>query len=433
MKNNTVAIAFICDNGYVIPTLTAIHSLMSNKREVTIYKIYVVTSELSESNIKLFEGHIKENIEISVIPANIDKIKGIHIQEKNSHCVATEAALLKFYLPELIDEEKILYLDGDILVQRDLLDLYNENIECYYAGVVIDSGSIYYKHDYVKKVENYFNSGVMLLNLKLLRNEQISHILLQTKKDLKDSSLMDQNVFNIVFDKKVKLLPIKYNVLLVNLDRAQSKYNISDINQQYCTQYDNLQEIVDDAYILHFSSKDKPWKYSNVIGANEWYKYYLRSNLSGDLMRKMLDEDINKILVSVIIPVYNVEKYIEETLISVLSQTLSEIEIICINDGSKDRSGEIIRKYAKKDKRVIFLEQENQGQSVARNKGIELAKGEYLYFLDSDDLIETNALEILYNKSKKENLDLLLFDGCSFFENARLKCEHKNYETYYQM
>lgn len=216
----------------------------------------------------------------------MDKIKGIHTQGKNSHCVATETALLKFYLPELIDEEKLLYLDGDILIKKDLLELYNENIDCYYAGVVIDSGSIYYKHDYVKKVENYFNSGVMLLNLNLLRKEQISETLLQTKKNLKDSSLMDQNVFNIIFNKKVKLLPIKYNVLLVNLERAQSQYNISDINKKYDTQYNSLQEIINDAFILHFSSKDKPWIYSNIIGADEWYQYYLKANLPGFLTKK---------------------------------------------------------------------------------------------------------------------------------------------------
>ena len=89
--------------------------------------------------------------------------------------------------------------------------------------------------------------------------------------------------------------------------------------------------------------------------------------------------------VSVILPVYNVEKYLKECLDSILNQTLQEIEVICVDDGSTDRSLEILREYEKKDKRVIVLTQENKGAGAARNKGLAIAKGEYLSFLDSDD------------------------------------------------
>lgn len=110
--------------------------------------------------------------------------------------------------------------------------------------------------------------------------------------------------------------------------------------------------------------------------------------------------------VSVIIPVYNVEKYLEECLESVVNQTLSDIEIICIDDGSADKSFEILQQYAEKDSRIKIFKQENQGAAAARNNGLDKAIGDYLYFLDSDDYIKSDCLEKMYNKITLENSDI---------------------------
>lgn len=90
---------------------------------------------------------------------------------------------------------------------------------------------------------------------------------------------------------------------------------------------------------------------------------------------------------SIILPVYNVEKYLPRCLDSLLNQTLNELEFICIDDGSTDKSLDILRRYARKDSRFIIVTQENQGSGVARNKGLQLAKGKYIAFLDPDDWI----------------------------------------------
>lgn len=92
-------------------------------------------------------------------------------------------------------------------------------------------------------------------------------------------------------------------------------------------------------------------------------------------------------LVTVIVPVYNVEKYLAECLDSICAQTLKNIEIICINDGSTDLSGDILAQYAARDSRIFVLNQENQGQSAARNNALDLARGKYISFVDSDDVI----------------------------------------------
>ena len=114
------------------------------------------------------------------------------------------------------------------------------------------------------------------------------------------------------------------------------------------------------------------------------------------------------IKVSVIIPVYNVEKYLEECLQSICNQTLKDIEIICINDGSTDKSGQILKDFAKKDKRIVLIEQKNQGVSIARNNGLKAAKGEYIGFVDSDDWIDPDFYEKLYKTAQKFDADIAL-------------------------
>lgn len=119
-------------------------------------------------------------------------------------------------------------------------------------------------------------------------------------------------------------------------------------------------------------------------------------------------------LVSVIIPVYNVEAYLRECVESVINQTYKNLEIILIDDGSTDSSGEICDKYAEKDSRISVVHQENGGLSVARNTGLINANGDYIYFLDSDDYIAPNTLEVLVSIAEKDNSDIVFFDAVSF-------------------
>lgn len=115
--------------------------------------------------------------------------------------------------------------------------------------------------------------------------------------------------------------------------------------------------------------------------------------------------------VSIIMPVYNTELYLRKAVESICSQTLQEIEIIIINDGSTDNSLTIAEKLAKKDSRIKIYSQENQGLSITRNNGISCASGEYIYLMDSDDYLEKEALEACYKLSKEEELDFVFFDA----------------------
>ena len=129
--------------------------------------------------------------------------------------------------------------------------------------------------------------------------------------------------------------------------------------------------------------------------------------------------------ISVIIPIYNSEKYLSECLESIINQTFKDIEIICVNDGSKDKSEQIIKKYAKKDKRIILINQKNKGAGPSRDKGIEISKGEYISFIDSDDFFHFRTLEIAYNNIKKYNSDVVRFQYYQFKNKKKLKINEK--------
>lgn len=120
---------------------------------------------------------------------------------------------------------------------------------------------------------------------------------------------------------------------------------------------------------------------------------------------------------SIIIPVYNVEAYLRDCLDSVLNQNFADWEAICVNDGSTDGSADILNEYAARESRMKVIAQPNGGLSAARNAGIKAAEGEYVLFLDSDDWLEENALEVM--SANLDGEDMLCFSGRRFFESDR--------------
>ena len=121
---------------------------------------------------------------------------------------------------------------------------------------------------------------------------------------------------------------------------------------------------------------------------------------------------------SIIIPVYNVEHYLEQCLDSVVNQGFRSWELICINDGSTDRSINILKDYSDKYAQISIKTINNSGTAVARNRGINLAKGQYLLFIDSDDWIGPDALQIIYDAVKNNPMDILSFNGHLYYEDS---------------
>lgn len=127
------------------------------------------------------------------------------------------------------------------------------------------------------------------------------------------------------------------------------------------------------------------------------------------------------IKISIIVPIYNAEKYLDQCLISLLNQTLQEIEIICINDGSTDQSALKLKEYECKDLRVKVINQKNEGVSSARNTGLEYARGLFIMFVDADDWIDLDTCEVVWNEAIKEKADIVLWPYVREYKNNSLK------------
>lgn len=217
-------------------------------------------------------------------------------------------------------------------------------------------------------------------------------------------------IFNLIYDfyKNNNLLNLDNRIKLFRLDciaEIENEYDFNLVNMY-------VEKISKDFEEERMASSDyEKYIYNKIkhsISFKEYNKkvgkYPLQLYLSkGKILRN------KNIKVSVIIPVYNVEKYIRKCLDSVCAQTLEDIEIICVNDCSPDDSIEILKEYASKDNRIKIIDfKENRGVAVARNEAIKIATGEYIGFVDSDDWIDLDFYEKLYKKAKEDNVDLVI-------------------------
>ena len=135
---------------------------------------------------------------------------------------------------------------------------------------------------------------------------------------------------------------------------------------------------------------------------------------------------------SVVMPVYNVEKYINECIDSVLNQTMKDFELIVVDDGSTDSSGLILDEYQAKDNRVTVIHKKNEGVSAARNDALEKCQGEYIYIMDSDDYLELNAFQIMYDEIIRTGADVVVTDHYKFATPSERREFHyfpKNFVT----
>lgn len=161
-------------------------------------------------------------------------------------------------------------------------------------------------------------------------------------------------------------------------------------------------------------------------------EYIFDEKIQTELKEVGVSEKIETVKVSIIVPVFNTEKYIAKCLLSLVKQTLKEIEIVVVDDGSSDNSSKIISEFQKNDSRIKVLHQENQKQGAARNNGTKLAVGEYIGYVDSDDWVDLDFFEKLYSTAKKYNSDIALAANVRIGNNKiknRLNIEREEFVT----
>lgn len=262
-----IPIALITDENFIMQTAVAITSLAKSKNNGTEYKVYVIAAECSEqAEIKLKDLEKSfDGVQIAIKRIGLDMYRDI---KQMAHIPI--ACLLKFDLCEIVKEEdKIIYLDGDIVVRADLSDFYNIELgENYLAGV--PSLDLIFSEE-----TKLVNAGILLFDAKKMRDNKMREILVEKRRSLGDSGSMDQKTFNLVMKDKIGYLPYIYNCIPGKImGPERGTYTIEKLNELYKTSFGASKELVDSAAIWHFATGDKPWKYSFIYGADEWYESY---------------------------------------------------------------------------------------------------------------------------------------------------------------
>ena len=223
------------------------------------------------------------------------------------------------------------------------------------------------------------------------------------------NQLKSLNIYNIV--EKSYISRCIYTILCA-INFVDCKKRIAFIKNLYDLLFSKINIMnLDEKYYIDINSY---YKLKEFLNQYNFYKKHIDFSVEQKLIHK---NNVDYPLVSVVIPVFNVADYVGKCIESIINQTLKNIEIICINDGSSDNSLDIITKYASIDNRIAIYSENNCGQSIARNLGMEVAKGKYIYFIDSDDLLDKNTLFELFKKCENEKLDLVFFGAEAFTDD----------------
>lgn len=345
-----------------------------NNLDVLIFKSVVYYEEYSDFGI---EGYY----DVKFLNDFENKIFNHFDLEKSRLFSIPNAPWNKFYKKSFLDENNI-YFPNENLIHED---------NPFYCSIITSANRISFINKYLYNRRRRPDSIMTLDNERLFDNIDIVYLILEVF--LKNSQLYlyyKHEVLRCIFD---VILDTKYE----------------QIEEQFKEEfYNQVQEV-----------------YKNFITDYGLYNDILENVEKSILDKFQFDEIVENInhnpKISVIIPVYNVEKYLKECLDSVVNQSFRDIEIICVDDGSTDNSLNILKSYWRHDSRFTIASKENGGLASARNAGLKLAKGEFVYFIDSDDYLGPDALEEIYEISQKNNLDMLIFKLCSFDDETKEK------------
>ena len=310
-----------------------------------------------------------------------------------------------------------------------------ENIKSHVLNASFSAWSKLYKREFLNNYDDFkFPLGIayedVLFHVKcMLRASRLSFVpeFMYYYRISNTNSIMhnSSNIFDIFevcnsvekFLKDYDYFNIFFNEFIQFKVRQLSQYIALSESEEYF----NL--VVNEFKGMNLKVEDIPNNvkniYTNVLNSNSYDDYKLMCNNQNV---------IKNIKISVIIPVYNVENYLKECLDSIINQTLNDLEIICINDGSTDNSLKILQDYGETDDRILIVNQENNGAGAARNVGLNYSKGEYIHFMDADDYLELTAYEELYDIAHKNSLDMVIFKLINFYDENGEKFQSDYYD-----
>lgn len=297
---------------------------------------------------------------------------------------------------------KVKFLKENVLLFQELNKfedflLVNLSLVKAYRISIFDSVCVYKRINYKNQLSVYEETYLDIFNgYNLLKNK-----------------LLEINVYEDVIESFVLTL-LSNSIKYLNNQKTYQQYEVvyeyivNNLNAEFkILSYEYLFLQQRDCIKIDFEN----YKLITSMSFNEYL----------EISKKYLSNEFDfKIKISIIIPVFNVGTYLKKCLDCILTQTLKNIEVICINYGSTDDSIEILQEYASIDNRLVIITQTNQGQFKAMNKGISIAKGKYIYFLEANSVIDFDALDIMFNKVVAINADVLYFNGSYNLDSERL-------------
>ena len=406
-EERNIPVAFSTDDNYLPYVKVALNAIVANALGRNL-DVLIMHDSLPKSRQMAFLSALPRCDNLSVRFVDISKVAKatmMNLFQQKSHI--SVATLYRLLLPEVLKEyENILYFDVDLTFCADIGELYEIDLEGNLFGAVHDHAlldAVRNRPDYMvfaqkhgfSELDGYVNTGVMLMDLEAFRREDLFNRLLTIAVEA-SGYFCDQDALNFLCKGRIKTLSPRWNFLTIR----------SVIDQQLAALGGERLAIV------HYAGGAKPWQRPEIAYANLWWRHV--DPADGMTMWRTIFKAKNPVVrgsgvcVSVIVPIYNAEPYLAQLLVALAAQTLRNIEIICVDDGSTDSSRSVCEHFAEHDARFKVISQPNSGGAVARNRGIDTAKGKWLFFADADDFCKPNMLEEMEEVGRRGKLDIVV-------------------------
>jgi len=411
-----VPVALATDAKYLPYVAVSINSLAAHSAGSNL-DIIVLYSGIKDEEIQAFSARYAELSNVSVRFVDVSESVGGSVLADFRHVDRLPAsACYRLLLPNILKAyDKLIYFDVDVVVCSDIGELYATDVsDCYFAAAkdIVHSNSPEYLSWAASwgftEWDAYVNTGVLVMNLERFRREPIIDKLLTVAVEA-SKYLCDQDALNFVCKGAIAPLDPRWNVQLGN----------------YCLK-EQIALTGDEMWAVHFTSAQKPWAFPVRRYSHLWWLHVDASDIprlwEQALGDAFVPSDDGAPKLSVIMSVYNAAKYLPQALASVLCQKdFPDLELVCVDDASTDDSAAILEFWHNRDPRLQILRQANQGPGVARNTGMDVAKGEYICFLDADDRIAPgDALLRAYEQAKRDGLDILLAASSTIAEDGQI-------------
>lgn len=433
MKSDIIPIVFSTNDSYAKYASVAIQSVIESADSQHLYRIVILYADLNSANIDLLQRMSTENVSVECIDVTtewqqIEAVLSLQNGEDGkapcSH-ISKETYFHIFALKILHNEDFVIYSDCDVVFLRNPADLLDEvrseddNAVIYGVRNASSIGTkVYVERKLGISVEKYINAGMFVINVRRAKQVGLSDICKGLLRRSSEFMYVDQDMINMALSSipnSLVLLDPRWNFQWHPADKSL-------LNMCKCMKEDFLLARTM-PYMIHYTSASKPWKHPYKTYADFFWKiaehspFFSQLNLqeaeNGPKILSNVDfANVNsEPKVSIIIPAHNAGKTITRCLDSVFNQTLQEIEVICIDDGSTDNTFEVMHEYLYKNVPCLIIKEKQCGAAEARNAGIRHSTGKYYYFLDADDYIEQNALELIYDNAERNKADVVIFDA----------------------